>query len=657
MLLKSIRLQNIRSYLDEEINFPSGSSLLSGDVGSGKSTILLAMDFGLFGLRKGELEGSDLLRHGKDRGSVTIIFEVNGSEVEITRTLKRSKESVAQDSGTLVIGGKEQNLMPVELKSRVLELFGYSQEILKKNRPIFRYTVYTPQEKMKDILYDEEVRLATLRKIFSIDKYGTIKNNSKIFVAELRGMKRENEALARDLESKLAEVEERQTERERLLLLLDRHSIELSAIDAAFAEKQEQFSSVKRKMAEINSAKREAAKVESELKVKSTRIPEIERQVAEIDEKISRLHVSAEEIDVVNLKEKLSEMEEKKERIIKENAVVSSEMKRMSAMLQDGFCSFCNQPVARGDFQKHIDEKNRIIEELRKNMEVAMARIAEFREAVAKGEKALHERKLLEEFARQSGRLEREKVNLAAEIKGLGEEFSMLAESMSGDEETEKLFSSIQEELNSINSSKVAAEKEKARCEQQLYDIDRFLRAAEKEIREKRGAKEKIIYINELLTWFDSYFVALMDIIERRVMSALQAVFNEFFQKWFGIIMGEQFSVRIDENFSPVIEQNGYITEYTNLSGGEKTAVALAYRLALNRVINGMIESIRTKDILILDEPTDGFSSEQLDRLRDVLAELQLRQVILVSHEPKIDTFVDSVLKVYKEDHVSRVVQ
>ena len=119
--------------------------------------------------------------------------------------------------------------------------------------------------------------------------------------------------------------------------------------------------------------------------------------------------------------------------------------------------------------------------------------------------------------------------------------------------------------------------------------------------------------------------------------------------------MGEQLSVRIDEAFSPVIEQNGYVTEYTNLSGGEKTAVALAYRLALNKVINALIDSIKTKDLLILDEPTDGFSREQLDRLRDVIAELGLRQIILVSHEPKIDTLADSVIKVFKEDHVSRV--
>jgi len=214
----------------------------------------------------------------------------------------------------------------------------------------------------------------------------------------------------------------------------------------------------------------------------------------------------------------------------------------------------------------------------------------------------------------------------------------------------------LQDEINTINRSRNETEKSKSRCEQQLYDIDRFLRSVEREIAEKRAAKEKIIYLNELINWFDVYFIPLMDIIERHVMAALQQVFNEFFQKWFSILMGEQFSVRVDENFSPMIEQNGYITEYTNLSGGEKTAVALAYRLALNKVINSMIDMIKTRDLLILDEPTDGFSSEQLDRIRDVIAELGLKQIILVSHESKIDTFVDNVIKIYKEDHISKVV-
>ena len=45
---------------------------------------------------------------------------------------------------------------------------------------------------------------------------------------------------------------------------------------------------------------------------------------------------------------------------------------------------------------------------------------------------------------------------------------------------------------------------------------------------------------------------------------------------------------------------------------------------------------IKTRDLLILDEPTDGFLEQQLDRMRDLLDELDAKQIILVSHEDKI---------------------
>ena len=61
MIIKKIKLENIRSYKQAEVNFPLGKVLLSGDVGAGKSTILLAIDFVLFGLTKGIISGNTIL--------------------------------------------------------------------------------------------------------------------------------------------------------------------------------------------------------------------------------------------------------------------------------------------------------------------------------------------------------------------------------------------------------------------------------------------------------------------------------------------------------------------------------------------------------------------------------------------------------------------
>ena len=148
-----------------------------------------------------------------------------------------------------------------------------------------------------------------------------------------------------------------------------------------------------------------------------------------------------------------------------------------------------------------------------------------------------------------------------------------------------------------------------------------------------------------------------MSTMERHVMVNIHSQFNELFKSWFDILLeDEAINVRVDEEFTPIIEQDGYETYIENLSGGEKTSVALSYRLALNKVINDIVAGIKTKDIIMLDEPTDGFSTEQLDKVRDVLEQLSMKQVIIVSHEAKIESFVENVIRVQKQEKVSVVV-
>jgi exonuclease SbcC len=148
----------------------------------------------------------------------------------------------------------------------------------------------------------------------------------------------------------------------------------------------------------------------------------------------------------------------------------------------------------------------------------------------------------------------------------------------------------------------------------------------------------------------------LTSTIEKAIIQKVHHEFDELFRKWFDIMMDtNDLDVRLDEEFTPVIMQNNYETEITNLSGGERTSVALAYRLALNKVINDFISTIKTKDILILDEPTDGFSTEQLDKMRDVFDELRMGQMIIVSHEAKMESYVQNIIRIVKNEHNSKV--
>src|SRR3989339_702303 len=130
----------------------------------------------------------------------------------------------------------------------------------------------------------------------------------------------------------------------------------------------------------------------------------------------------------------------------------------------------------------------------------------------------------------------------------------------------------------------------------------------------------------------------------------LETLNNSIFElaKYDGKFNAKQ--IELQDDFTPIIEQQDYEIDYAFLSGGERTAIALAYRLSLNQVINSLLSKIKTKDLVILDEPTDGFSEQQLDKMRDVLQQLKIGQLIIVSHEQKIESFVENVIR-FKKDH------
>ena len=172
-------------------------------------------------------------------------------------------------------------------------------------------------------------------------------------------------------------------------------------------------------------------------------------------------------------------------------------------------------------------------------------------------------------------------------------------------------------------------------------------------IKKTEEIKEKLDYINELESWLSRKFAPVVSFIEKSVMVKLKSQFSNLFAEWFYMLVSDSFNVKLNDDFTPIIEQYDYELDYQYLSGGERTAIALAYRLSLNQVINSMLSKIKTRDLVILDEPTDGFSEQQLDKMRDVLNQLNVKQLIIVSHEQKIEGFVENVIRFRKEKGIS----
>jgi exonuclease SbcC len=155
--------------------------------------------------------------------------------------------------------------------------------------------------------------------------------------------------------------------------------------------------------------------------------------------------------------------------------------------------------------------------------------------------------------------------------------------------------------------------------------------------------------------WLREILIPSFQSIEKNILQSLNQEFNKLFRRWFGdLIESDELQGLIDENFTPIVEQSGYDLEVESLSGGEKTSVALAYRLALNTIVKQVTSTMKS-NLLILDEPIDGFSKEQLFKMRDILKELDCEQVILVSHEKELESVADYIYRVRKEGNISTV--
>ncbi|MDP3989692.1 MAG: SMC family ATPase [archaeon] len=801
MLLREIKLHNIRSYISDTITFPNGSTVLSGDIGCGKSTILLAIEFALFGTSRPDLPGELLLRKGTAEGSVELHLIVNNQDLIIKRNLKKDKTGIKQPSGYIIKDGIKKELMPIELKSEILTALGYPDDVLTKNKNyLFRYTVYTPQEEMKFILQESpETRLDVLRKIFNIDKYKNIRENLQIFLKQMRMTIAVTEARIEPLVELQQQLQKYNLEKEEKKKLFATIMPELSILQQRIIEKRKNieakeqqqqgyvtlqqkvkttqalFQSVEEQFIQAQQRQQQTYKeltllsipfestseqLINEIKILEEERKKIFEQNTSLKERIGHLQssIQKEQLELKEITEKTATIAEKEtihqeleEKIGKKNEFIEKK-KQLDELFQQT--------------QEIITKNKTILEQARHTHEkigaldtcpTCLQKVQEDHKTLMQtqeGEKISRAENLLFEFEKKRSQIHTqhedvqkrlEEIFLAEntltrtriELKQLREMQSLISEKklrlISLAQENNKMMSQIQELENKSTVEDIAKridekqrglrlltkqemlnknhqdneiqvkelQQKRERLIQELNVIQEELKSKEnptegiieerkdlinlqeeerkKSLQENQikteingitkheeqlnlqiskitAEKTRLIKIQETYHWLEEYFLRLTYTLEKHVLATIHGSFNQFFQEWFTILIdGEEITARIDGTFSPLIEQNGYEIAFQNLSGGEKTSASLAYRLALNRVINDVVHDIKTKDILILDEPTDGFSTEQLDKVRDVLDRLNLKQTIIVSHENKIESFVDNIIRIRKEGHVTIV--
>lgn len=678
MIIKKVILDNIRSYEHEEIELGPGSTLLSGDIGSGKTTILLAIEFGLFGLQPGQ-RGSILLRNGAETGGVSIEFEIDEKIILIERKLKKGK-SISQDYSAITVDGKKEELSVTELKQRVLEILSYPQEFSKKQNLLYKFTVYTPQEEMKQIiLEDSETRINTLRHVFGIDKYKTILENAGVLRLKLREEKRMMEGIVSNLDEEKKEFSKKEEELEKMKGSTKDLEKTLTLKSEKRRQKEKEKEEISKKQEEKNEMKQEIGKSKVLLSSKKENFSSVEKRIKETKEEIQKFKLmNFDEKNLEKIENEIIENKKEREKLRNFNIKINAEVESLKLKLEEHqklhntmsdlkVCPTCQQDVDAvyranilNKAYNEISHSNQRIEELENEKITTSQKIKEIENKILLGEKELtdlkilkmkyegisEKEKLLTELLKESESLKKDLIILEKHVESLNDSLFKISK-------LDKIFEEKEKELKDALREEKIAEIKLAETKKEIEVYSKSILEIQNKIKKLEEINKKLEYITNLENWLNKKFVPVINFLEKNVMASLKKEFSRLFQEWFQTLVSDNFVVRLTDDFTPIIEQQDYELDYSYLSGGERTAIALAYRLALNQVINSLMSKIKTRELVILDEPTDGFSDQQLDKMRGVLEQLKVKQLIIVSHEQKIESFVEKVIKFRKNYGIS----
>jgi exonuclease SbcC len=680
MKFKKLKIKNIRSYIKEEIEFPEGSLLLSGDIGSGKSSVLMAIEYALFGLQPGQ-KGNSLLRNNAQSGEVSLELEVSNRSVLIERRLKRTQRGVSNEYAAVTIDGDKFESSVTEVKSKIVALLGYPPEFVKKNNVLYRFTVHTAQEQMKQIiLEDPESRINILRHIFGVEKYRRIKNNLSFLLNDIKQKSRILQGEIATLEEDKENLNNRKSEIEKLGDKIKEKKSHLEEKKNQRKTLEQELKGFDEKINEKNKLEREIEKTRILVSTKREMLSSLMREESDIQNQLSKVE-PFEESHYRELIGKIKSHNLEIEEHSLKNAEITAKQNSLNHEIQDlsskkerifkiDICPTCLQDVSENHKHNILNEAERKFSEIKKilsNLETQKSLISESLFKKKQDLSSLEDQKMkLEIIKSRIEQVENTKVKLEEVQKhktSLESDITMLQKHIDSTKEKLLNFSTLDFQFKKKESELQEAFQTEKQTEISLAEVEKELELSKKEIsffeqiiEKKEKSKQKLYKMSELTDWLSTGFLRLIDLIERNVLLTLRSEFSALFRKWFTTLVSDSsLDSRIDDNFTPIIIQGETEMDYAFLSGGERTAVALAYRLALNQTINSLMSRIRTRGLIILDEPTDGFSEQQINKVRDILEEINASQLIIVSHEQKIESFVDHVLKVTKDQDSSTI--
>ena len=164
-MLKRLRLENWKSHQSTELDFGQGPNVLVGIMGSGKTSVVEAISFALFGtfpsLQSKKIALDDLIATGQNAGKAELQFESAGKTYTVVRDLRRGKGSSAEvsEDGTVL------EVNPRNVTETVTRLLGMDYDLFSK-------AVYSEQNGMDYFLrIPRGQRMGHIDRMLRLDRY------------------------------------------------------------------------------------------------------------------------------------------------------------------------------------------------------------------------------------------------------------------------------------------------------------------------------------------------------------------------------------------------------------------------------------------------------------------------------------------------------
>ncbi len=434
--------------------------------------------------------------------------------------------------------------------------------------------------------------------------------------AEVLPNKDELIELGRELEELKRREKELERERAKLGAVISKKFEYPAWIDTRLSEVKARISEMRKKRKEVEE---ELKKIRTELKPLP---PEPKRPSKDRLEKLwlmldrLRRDMASLEARKAGLSEKSKVLEEEKQRIARLIAEIEKDVPKLKEKLKEA--------------ERELEKASEEYEKAREEFEEAMRRyekvLTEIKEKERK-KKALEERLVEIRVTRELLKKE-----LSESYKKLEELRANFDPGMETVENPEKVLKKVISELNSMKELNFAAPRE--------YEVLR------KEVEEVLGRVNKLREEER----------SILDMIERideeksRAFNEALSKINEAFGRYFRQLLGGRAQLVLEESGIDVdIELEGRKASLYNLSGGQKTLVAIAFLLALKHY--------KPAPFYVFDEIDASLDKENSEKLANLLKELSKEaQIIAITHNDVLVGFADQIIGVFKQKGYSRAI-